>query len=196
MAVKLNKAIFVDKDGTLLEDVPYNVDPERMALSQGAATGLPLLHASGYRIIVVTNQSGVARGMFAEEALTGVESRVRALLADLGVPLAGFYYCPHHPAGTVPGYSFSCSCRKPAPGMLRRAVGEHRIDLGASWMIGDILDDMEAAHMAGCRALLIDNGNETEWRTEYEPRRPDFIANDLAEAALIIASSARGGIRT
>lgn len=190
MPVRTQKAIFLDKGGTLVQEAPYNVDPERMALCAGAVTGIPLLFASGYRIVVVSHQSGVARGMFREAALAPVEARLRQMLSGLGVPLSGFYYCPHHPQGSVAGYAFACACRKPAPGMLHRAASELRIDLAASWFIGDLLDDMEAAHAAGSRALLIDNGHETEWRTEHEPRRPDRIANDLAEAALIIASAA------
>src|SRR5947209_6409951 len=99
------RAAFLDKDGTLVENVPYNVDPARVRLAPGAAEALPRLHAAGFRLIVVSNQSGVARGLFAEEALAGVRERLRELLADLGVPLGGFHYCPHHPDGTVPRYA-------------------------------------------------------------------------------------------
>lgn len=190
MAVRTQKAIFLDKDGTLVQDVPHNVDPQRMALCAGAVTGIPLLFASGYRVVVVSNQPGVAGGLFREADLAPVEVRLREMLAGLGVPLAGFYYCPHDPRGSVTGYAFSCACRTPAPGMLHRAAAELNLDLTISWFIGDLLDDMEAAHAAGSRGLLIDNGHETEWSTEFEPRRPDRIADDLAEAALIIASSA------
>src|SRR4051794_39180301 len=107
----MRRAIFLDKDGTLIEDVPYNVDPGRIRLAEGAAEGLRSLHAAGFRLIVISNQSGVARGLFAEEALGGVRDRLRQLLADLGVPLDGFYYCPHHPDGAVSRYSMSCACR-------------------------------------------------------------------------------------
>src|SRR5947209_3403443 len=100
-----NRAVFVDKDGTLIEDLPYNVDPGRIRLMAGAAEGLRRLHAAGYRLLVISNQSGVARGFFAEEALGPVRDRLRELLAEAGVPMAGFYYCPHHPDGTVPGYA-------------------------------------------------------------------------------------------
>src|SRR4051794_19576821 len=94
-------AVFLDKDGTLVEDVPYNVDPARIRLGPGAAAGLSALHAAGYRLVVVSNQSGVARGLFPVSALVAVADRLRELLDDAGVPLAGFYYCPHHPDGSV-----------------------------------------------------------------------------------------------
>lgn len=149
------RAVFLDKDGTVIEDVPYNVDPERICLTRGAAAGLRALHTAGYRLIVVSNQSGVARGYFPETALAGVERRLRELLADQGVPLAGCYWCPHHPRGVVPAYTCDCTCRKPAPGMLLQAARDQGIDLAASWMIGDSPADVEAGRGAGCRTVLV-----------------------------------------
>jgi D-glycero-D-manno-heptose 1,7-bisphosphate phosphatase len=184
------RAIFLDKDGTLIENVPYNVDPERIRLLPGAADGLRSFHAAGYELFVITNQSGVARGYFDEEALGAVETRLRQLiLAETGVPLAGFYYCPHHPAGVVARYSCDCTCRKPGPGLILRAAAEHGISLGASWVIGDILDDIEAGNRAGCRTVLIDNGNETEWLAGPW-RRPHLTALNLARAACLIGARA------
>ena len=184
------KAVFLDKDGTLVENVPYNVDPSRMRLARGAE-GLPMLHRAGYRLIVVSNQSGVARGYFAEDALRPVERRLAELLHEAGVPLAGFYYCPHHPKGVVPAYALACACRKPAPGLIAQAAREHRIDLSRSWLVGDILDDVEAGRRAGCRTVLIDNGNETEWLLSA-PRRPHHLAPDLAAAARLILGAIAG----
>jgi histidinol-phosphate phosphatase family protein len=139
---------------------------------------------------VISNQSGVARGLFAEEALEGVRGRLRQLLADVGVPLDGFFYCPHHPEGNVPRYAVTCGCRKPEPGMILAAAREHGIVLDHSWFIGDILDDVEAGRRAGCRTALIDNGNETEWRRS-PLRTPDLVAADLAEAARRITADPR-----
>lgn len=153
-------AIFLDKDGTLLVDVPYNVDPAQMRLGDGVATGVRRLYEAGFALVVVTNQSGVARGYFAEGAIAPVEQRLRQLL---GVPLAGFYYCPHHPEGAVARYACRCRCRKPEPGMVRRAAADLNLNLEQSWLVGDILNDVEAGRRAGCRTVLIDNGNETEW---------------------------------
>ena len=194
MAVTEARAAFVDKDGTLLDDVPYNVDPARMRLAPGAAEGIALLHEAGYDIVVVSNQSGVARGMFPEGALAGVELRLRALLLDAaGVALTDFVYCPHHPAGSVEAYARECSCRKPMPGMIETAARRHRIDLRSSWMIGDILDDVEAGRRAGCRTVLVDAGNETEWRTSTL-RRADHVVPDLLAAAHAIVGARAGTV--
>jgi D-glycero-D-manno-heptose 1,7-bisphosphate phosphatase len=188
MAVR-KRAVFLDKDGTLVEDVPYNVDPGRIRLMPGVVEGLRVLHTAGYRLLVVSNQSGVARGYFTEDALAAVEQRLRELLAEAEVPLTGFYYCPHHPGGVVPAYAFACCCRKPEPGLLIRAASELSLDLGRSWLVGDILDDVEAGRRAGCRTVLIDNGHETEWR--FSPSRlPQYRAADLAEAATLITGVA------
>lgn len=181
----LNKAIFLDKDGTLVEDVPYNVNPELIVLASGAGESLRLLHQQGFQIIVVSNQSGVARGYFAEAALIPVEQRLQQQLTAYGVPLAGFYYCPHHPDGIVAPYAIACSCRKPQPGLITRAAVELEIDLAQSWFVGDILHDVAAGRAAGCRTILIDNGNETEW--ELSPQRlPHHLVDNLLEAAQVI----------
>jgi histidinol-phosphate phosphatase family protein len=177
------RAVFLDKDGTLIEDVPYNVDPERVRLMPRAAEGLRALQAAGYQLFVISNQSGVARGYFQEAALAAVEERLRHLLAEAGVSLAGFYYCPHHPDG-------ACLCRKPEPGLIVRASREHGILLAESWFVGDILDDVEAGRRAGCRTVLLNNGHETEW--VWSPQRlPDCFAADLAEAADLIVAADR-----
>ena len=182
----LSKAVFLDKDGTLVENIPYNVDPDLIQLSDGALEGLRLLQERGYQLFVVTNQSGVARGYFEEQALMAVEKRLQELVSIAGIQLTGFYYCPHHPRGSVPKYAVECSCRKPQPGLLQKAALQHRINLASSWLVGDILHDVEAGNRAGCRTVLVDNGNETEW--EMNPRRhPGFIAKNLFEAAAFIA---------
>jgi histidinol-phosphate phosphatase family protein len=147
--------VFLDKDGTLLVDVPYNADPRRVILADGALDSLLRLAARDWRLFVVTNQPGVGMGLFGEEALERVERRIRELLAP--VPIAGFYYCPHR-------RDAGCDCRKPGTGLLLRAAREHGVSLADSWMVGDILDDVEAGRRAGCRTVLIDNGGETEWK--------------------------------
>lgn len=171
----MKPAVFLDKDGTLIVDVPYNVDPARIVLAPQAREGCEALIRAGFALVVVTNQSGIARGLFDAQSLDAVEARLTELL---GVPLAGFYHCPHGP-------SDGCACRKPGDGMLRRAAAELELSLADSWMIGDILNDVEAGRRAGCRTILIDNGGETEW-LGGPLRTPDFTCADLGEAALAI----------
>ena len=178
-------AVFLDKDGTLIPDVPYNVDPARITLVDGALPTLRRLVDAGYRLIVITNQSGVARGYFDEAALPAVEQRLRELLAAGGLALDGFYYCPHHPDGVVPEYAIACGCRKPAPGLLQHAAREQGVDLAQSWFVGDILNDVEAGNRAGCRTILIDNGNETEW-VQSTHRTPTAVVNEFSEIAEVI----------
>ena len=175
--------IFLDKDGTLIKDVPYNVDPELICLEPGAARGLQRLAQAGYHFVVVSNQSGVARGYFKAEALGPVADRLDALIREAaGVGLAGFYYCPHHPQGSLAEYAVECDCRKPQPGLLLKAAADLGIDLERAWMVGDILNDVEAGKRAGCRTILVDNGNETEWKPG-PLRKPDWIVKNLEEAA-------------
>ncbi|PMS15290.1 HAD family hydrolase [Trinickia dabaoshanensis] len=185
-----NAAVLFDKDGTLLDDVPYNVDPALMRFAPRAREALALLHAHGFRLFVVSNQSGVALGRFPHEALGPMEARLRAMFESCGVPLQAAYWCPHHPNGTVAPYAYRCACRKPKPGMALRAADEHGIDLSKSWFVGDILDDVEAGTRAGCRTVLIDNGNETLW--EPGPARvPTLREPDLWHAALAIVREHR-----
>lgn len=180
MAVK--KAIFIDKDGTLIPDVPYNVDPAKITLALDSVKGLRRLKRAGYKLIVVSNQSGIALGMFERSALWGVEFKLRGLMAREGLYLGGFYYCPHHPQGSLAGYRVDCDCRKPAPGLILRAAEDHLVDLSQSWMIGDILNDVEAGHNAGCRSIMIDNGNETEWDLSTK-RIPEAMVKNINQAA-------------
>lgn len=180
------KAVFLDTDGTLVDSLPDDMEPRRIRLSSGAGPALRLLARLDYRFFVVGNQSGIAQGRFAEDAMEAVADRLGDLLFRENLTLEGFYYCPHHPDGSVAPYATACDCRKPEPGMLLRAAREHGIDLRASWMIGDILHDVEAGNRAGCRTVLLDNGNETAW--QLGPRRiPTRMAPDLYAAAVLIA---------
>lgn len=178
------KAVFLDKDGTLVENVPYNCDPRKIRLTAGSAPGLRRLGEAGYLLIVVTNQPGVARGFFPEKALLAVERRVGELMSGAGAALAGFYYCPHSPDGKG-RYRQICSCRKPEPGLLLRASIELDIDLTRSWFVGDILDDVEAGRRAGCKTILIANGNEDQWHLSRW-RVPDYVAVGVDEASQIV----------
>lgn len=180
-------AIFLDKDGTLVDDLPYNANPARITLCKGAGEALQALARLGYALVVVSNQQGIARGWLSDRDLCRARERIAALLAAYDVRLDGFYWCPHWPWSCKGRLAFACACRKPAPGMLLRAADEHGLALAASWMVGDILDDIEAGRRAGCRTVLIDNGNETEWRCS-PLRRPHRLAPDLLSAAQMIAA--------
>lgn len=185
--LKLSKAVFLDKDGTLVENVPYNVDPDKIKLCEGVLSGIKLLHNAGYKLFVITNQSGIARGYFSESVLPSVEQRLQELLMIANVPLSGFYYCPHHPEGIIANYAIDCNCRKPKPGLLKRAAIDHAIDLTHSWFIGDILHDVEAGRAAGCRTILINNDNETEWQLSPQ-RLPHHVVENLHQAAQVIVA--------
>lgn len=184
MALK-RAAVFLDKDGTLIDDVPFNVDPQRVTLARGAGEALRALKAHGFLLIVVSNQAGVAMGRFPLQALAGVERRIQELLAPSGVGVDAFYYCPHLREAQNVRYAIQCLCRKPQPGLLRRAAREWCIDLTSSWLIGDILDDVEAGNRAACRTVLVDSGNETEWRLGAY-RQPHHLALTLRQAARLI----------
>jgi histidinol-phosphate phosphatase family protein len=185
------RAVFLDKDGTLIVDVPYNADPGRIELMPNAGHACAVLADAGFALVMASNQSGVARGKFQPEKLAVIEGRVRQLLAEEGVTLDAVYWCPHHPDGTVSPYNVDCECRKPAPGLLQRAALEHGYDLSASWCVGDILHDVEAGRRAGCRTAMVDVGNETEW--ELTPMRmPHVLSDDLADAAREIVRQSAG----
>jgi histidinol-phosphate phosphatase family protein len=184
----MRKAVFIDKDGTLITNVPYNANPDLITLEPGAADALQLLRRNGYALVVVSNQSGIAHGYFEAQAMRAVKDRIATLLRWNGVQLDGFFYCPHHPEGSVKEYAIDCICRKPKPGMLLQAAGQLGIDLQKSWMIGDILHDVEAGNRAGCRTVLLDNGNETEWVINSY-RQPSYITGGLLEAAHLIINN-------
>lgn len=184
------RAVFLDKDGTLIENVPHNVDPAYIRLAPGASEGLRQLSELGFSLFVVSNQPGVGLGYFDHAALDRVWQRLNELVAPSGVTFAGYYHCPHHPWAAIRQYAMVCECRKPAPGMLLTAAREHRIELHESWMIGDILDDVEAGVRAGCQTILLDVGNETQWRTGIF-RKPACVVKDITQAAAYIEHSIR-----
>jgi D-glycero-D-manno-heptose 1,7-bisphosphate phosphatase len=174
-------AVFLDKDGTLIVNVPYNADPALVRFTPGALDGVQRLHAAGWPIVIVTNQSGLATGRFDLAQYRQLQRAVRDRLRDeAGVELTGWYTCPHARADPP-----ACACRKPQAGLLRQAAGEHGLDLARSWMVGDILDDVEAGRRAGCRTVLLDVGHESEWRHAPE-REPHHRCADLREVADVI----------
>jgi D-glycero-D-manno-heptose 1,7-bisphosphate phosphatase len=143
------KAVFLDRDGTLIVERGYITVPDNVELIPGAAAAVVRLRDAGWKVIVVTNQGAVAKGMITEDELGLIHFRMVAMLAEQGAQLDGLYYCPHHPDGDQMQYSVECDCRKPRPGLLERAAGEHGIELSESVMIGDTLRDLEPGR-GGC----------------------------------------------
>lgn len=191
----MKAAVFLDRDGVLIEDVDLLVRPEEVRVMAGAAEALCALTRAGYQLIVVSNQTVVARGLSTEQEVEAVNRYVADRLEQAGGPrLKFFYFCPHHPKATLPDYRIACSCRKPRPGMLVTAAADHGIDLSSSFMIGDRITDMVAGKSANCRTVLVQTGRH--WCAPIETlepldasEAPDFVCFDLASAAKWILSS-------
>ncbi|MGQ9681929.1 MAG: HAD-IIIA family hydrolase [Anaerolineae bacterium] len=183
----LPRAVFLDRDGTLIRNYHYGREPSRVCLLPGVVEGLRWLQGAGYRLAVVTNQAGVARGFLCESDVAAVNERLLALLADAGIAVENVYYCPHGPEGVVAGYVTHCQCRKPEPGLLLRASVEMRVSLSASWYIGDVLADAEAGNRAGCRTVLLDLGTEPLPSTAIQV--PTFVARNLPHAVRLILAA-------
>lgn len=185
-------AVFIDKDGTLIENISYNVDPDRVRFTRHALPALQRLAEAGFALFIATNQPGLATGRFTPLQFARLQQGLqRRLFDEAGLTLAGWCVCPHAPAADG---APACGCRKPAPGMLLRAAQAHGIDLQRSWMVGDILDDVEAGRRAGCRAVLLDVGNETVWHmTPW--RMPTHRVPDLAAAAAAILEESDVALR-
>ena len=180
-----DKAIFLDCDGTLIEDSGYINDPEQVKLLDGVGDALIELGAMGYKLIVVSNQSAVARGIVTEKVLGEIHNRLKQLLAEKGVSLDRIYYCPYHPDGVVSRYRKESNLRKPNPGMLLTAADEVDIDLFRSWAIGDSNRDIEAGLRAGCKTILIDHSLRAK-KLEPGGPKPDYRAVNMKEAVNII----------
>ena len=185
-----NKAIFFDRDDTLIEDPGYISDPEQVKLLEGVSEALIELKAIGYKLVVVSNQSGVARGIVTEEVLGQIHKRLEQLLGEKGASLDGIYYCPYHPEGAIPKYRRESESRKPNPGMLLMAAKDMNFDLKESWMVGNGARDIEAGARAGCRTILVDSKGH-EQKIQPGQLTPDYRAVNLKEVINIIKMHAR-----
>jgi D-glycero-D-manno-heptose 1,7-bisphosphate phosphatase len=186
----LRRAVFLDKDGTLVENVPYNVDPARVRLLPGVLAGLRMLSRAGFALVVVSNQPGVALGRFPVAALDRLARCLDELMRGAGVSILDYRWCTHHPDGSESAHAIACTCRKPQPGLLLDAAQRHDLDLAESWIIGDILDDVEAGRRAGCRGVLVDGGGETQWRPG-PLRVPEAIVPRFDQAAEFVLRAVR-----
>jgi len=183
------RAVFLDRDGVLIPDTGYPDDPAAISLLPGVAEGLRLLRDRGWRLVVVSNQSGVARGKFTLERLGQIHDRLRGLLAAEGVWLDALYFCPHHAQAGRPPFNVACDHRKPSPGMLTSAAKRLGLRLPECWIVGDQPSDVAAAHAAGCRALLV--GERAGESGVGRERPPDFTAPGLLQAARLILGEER-----
>lgn len=170
------EAVFLDRDGTLIEEVNYLAAPEQVRLIPGAADAVRRVNDAGALVVVVTNQAGVARGYFPESRVAEVHDHLASLLAARVAYVDAFHYCPHHPTEGVGEYRVACRCRKPLPGMLLSAARELDIDLGRSWMIGDKMCDAKAGEAAGCRTLLVRTGHGARLPADAEGVTADLAA--------------------
>jgi D-glycero-D-manno-heptose 1,7-bisphosphate phosphatase len=178
-------AVFIDRDGTLTEEVGYVNHPARLRLLPRAGEAIRRLNAAGVAAVVVTNQAGIARGYFSERVLHAVNETLRAQLAQVGARLDGLYACLHHPTEGETPYRAQCECRKPRPGLLLRAAGELGLDLAQSTMIGDKASDLVPARAVGAGAVLVLTGygrGEWEYRRSHFEVQPDHVAADLLDA--------------
>lgn len=193
-----NKAIFLDRDNTLIEDPGYINNPDQVKLLDGAAEAIIELKNLGYKLIVTSNQSAVARGIVTEKHLGEIHDRLKQLLAEKGAYLDQIYYCPYHPDGVIPKYRKESDQRKPNPGMLLTAAEEMDIDLSQSWSIGDSIRDVEAGLRAGCKTILINRSTiyrqtDSTSSPHVQPGepKPDYSAVNLKEATNIIKKCLR-----
>ncbi|MFW6133383.1 MAG: D-glycero-alpha-D-manno-heptose-1,7-bisphosphate 7-phosphatase, partial [Planctomycetota bacterium] len=178
------KAVFLDRDNTILADPGYLSDPDDVKLLPGAALALQSLAQAGYKLVVATNQSGIARGLLTEETLGQIHAELRRQLAEQHVHLDAIYACPYHPEGTVEPYARESELRKPNPGMLLAAAEELDIDLERSWAVGDSPRDIEAGQRAGCRTILLRaHPDRHEDDPHEESARPDFVVRNIVDAA-------------
>jgi D-glycero-D-manno-heptose 1,7-bisphosphate phosphatase len=187
------RAVFMDRDGTISEEVGYINHPSRFRLFPFAVAAIKQLNENGWLAIVVTNQAGVARGYFPERMIETVHADMTKQVAEADARIDAIYYCAHHPSVGEPAYRFDCDCRKPKPGLIKRAAEDFSIDLARSWMIGDRYSDVELARNAGVNSVLVMSGYG---RGEWEHQRPswtvqpDLVAENLLEAVRVIVAKA------
>lgn len=194
----MNRAVFLDRDGTVIEEVGYLNHLDRLQVYPWSAAAIRKLNQAGFLAVMITNQSGVARGYFPESLVIETHDRVKTELANSGAVLDAIYYCPHHPNGSVAEYRLQCECRKPRLGMLQRAQRELDLDLTRSFVVGDRYVDIETAFRVDAKGIFVMSGygkGEYLHHRNTWPRNPDFIAENLLGAVEWIVQSAAGDFR-
>jgi D,D-heptose 1,7-bisphosphate phosphatase len=181
-------AVFLDRDGTINEEVGYLDSLDKLKMIPAAHEAIRLINLSGMKAIVVTNQSGVARGFFTEKFVRQTHEVIQTALLEKKASIDKFYYCPHHPTEGTGIYLQNCNCRKPSPGMLLQAAHDLDIELGSSYMVGDRYRDVETAKKVGVKGILVKTGYGLEVLQDVDPdvatagNKPDFVAEDILEA--------------
>ena len=184
--------VFIDRDGTISEEIGYVNHLSRYQVYSWTAEAIRNFNEAGLKVVVVTNQAGVARGYFTEDLLKKVHEKLVEEMTVAGARFDAIYYCPHHPSVGEPPYRQSCNCRKPKTGMLERAVAEFGIDLRQSFVIGDRYGDIELAHNAGARSVFVLSGyglGEYEYQRHNWKHQPEWIAKDLLEASKLVCQA-------
>jgi D-glycero-D-manno-heptose 1,7-bisphosphate phosphatase len=192
------RAILIDRDGTLCDEIGYVDSPDKLKLLPGSAAAIEAASAAGFQVVLITNQGAIARGYLDEEGLAEIHDHLRQLLSEEGARLDGIYYCPHHPDGAHPRFGRVCDCRKPEPGLLLRARDEMGIDLENSFMVGDHVRDVTAGLRAGVTPVLVATGHGREQRDDpanREALEPVHIADDLQHAVRWILQHESADIR-
>lgn len=178
------RAVFLDRDGTLVEDIGYLGRLDQVAFYPWTVDSVRALNRAGLRVVVITNQAGVARGYFTERVVEEVHRHLTAVFEAGGARIDAYYYCPHHPKGTVEGYAVSCGCRKPSPGLVERAARDLGLDPARSFMVGDKWLDVGLARAVGARAVLVRTGyGATEEAHPQSGLEADAVVDNLAAAA-------------
>ena len=179
------RAVFIDRDGTISEEVGYINHPSRFRVFAYSAEAIRILNTSGWLAILVTNQAGVARGYFSEDLIVNVHDQLKRDLQVASAQLDAIYYCAHHPSVGDPPYRFDCDCRKPKPGLIDQAVKDFSVDLAASWMVGDRYGDIELARNAGLNSAFVLSGygrGEWEYQRQSWKYQPDLVCENLLDA--------------
>jgi len=178
----VNRAVFLDRDGVIIQEPPHYAHlVSQIQFIPRSVQGIKLLNENGFLTIVITNQAGVARGYYPEEDTVKFNNALKKMIARQGARIDAMYYCPHHPEAKIEKYRIDCECRKPRPGMLKKAEKEFSIELKQSFMIGDKLTDIQAGRNAGCKTIMVKTGMGAEELRTSEVDC-DYIADDLYDA--------------
>ena len=184
MTKGFERAVFLDRDGTIIEEVGYLDRPERVEFFPFTIDAIRVFNRAGLAVILVSNQSGIARGFFSEAVVDDVHRKMESMLVAGGAHIDAYYYCPHHPDGKVPGYAKVCDCRKPARGLVDRAVDEFGIDPARSFVVGDRWLDVALANAVGAKGVLVRTGyGETEERKPHKDVKADAVVDNLIAAS-------------